>query len=133
MNKCVICGRDSGKGKTCGSTCRSKLARSVAKATVKPVDATVGLSTVATPEQPDIKNYGKPNCECRHCQQARANKSKNSINHGPHKSASQLAKNEINRVSLPGDLDYDGVCLDPKYDDRRIAGSAAPLTALPVA
>ena len=45
MSECVICGKNSGKGKTCSSTCRSKLSRSVAKgvtgATVEPDNATV--------------------------------------------------------------------------------------------
>ncbi len=45
MNKCVVCGNDSGKGKTCSNTCRSKLARSVASTVAK---LTVALS-VATP------------------------------------------------------------------------------------
>lgn len=44
MNKCKICGKDSGRGKTCGSTCRSKLARSVASASVATENATVEQS-----------------------------------------------------------------------------------------
>lgn len=52
-------------------------------------------------------------CQCIHCRQARANNitfSRNHIiNHGPWKTASQLAKNEHNRVALPGDPDYVGV------------------------
>jgi hypothetical protein len=58
----------------------------------------------------EILNYGQPDCECKHCQQSRANKSKNTINHGDYKPASEMAKNEVNRVSLPGDTDYDGAC-----------------------
>lgn len=61
------------------------------------------------PKQPEnvIPNYGQPNCQCRHCQTARTNKSKNVINHGSYKTASQLVENEINRVILPGDPDYE--------------------------
>ena len=33
------------------------------------------------------------------------------INHGQYKRAGELASNEINRVSLPGDVDYRGVVL----------------------
>ena len=115
MSECVICGKDSGKGKTCGSTCRSKLARSVANATVKTVDATVGDQSVATPEGLIDKDklpasYGQPDCQCRHCRAAKANKSKHALNHGPYKTAFASDKNEINRVSLPGDQDYAGVC-----------------------
>ena len=57
-----------------------------------------------------LVNYGQPDCECKHCQQSRTNKSKNIINHGTYKTASQLARNEVNRISLPGDVDYAGVC-----------------------
>ena len=47
-------------------------------------------------------------CNCLHCQTNRANGSRHSINHGPWKSAGELAANEINRVPLPGDVDYAG-------------------------
>ena len=69
-------------------------------------------------------NFGLPDCACGHCQQARVNGSKNTINHGAWKSASQLGKHELNRVTLPGDVDYDGVCNDSKYDSHRIAKTA---------
>lgn len=51
MNKCVICGKNSGKGKTCGSTCRSKLRRAtLGDATPKnaTVRATVGIETTTS-------------------------------------------------------------------------------------
>ena len=38
---CIVCSKDSGKGKTCSSTCRSKLARTVA--------TTVASTSVASP------------------------------------------------------------------------------------
>lgn len=57
----------------------------------------------------DIPNYGQPDCQCMHCQTKRANNSRNVINHGPYKPASQLGEHEINRVALPGDPDYKGV------------------------
>lgn len=55
-----------------------------------------------------IPNYGQPDCECMHCQSNRANDNRHIINHEPYKT--DLAANEINRVSLPGDPDYAGVC-----------------------
>lgn len=58
---------------------------------------------------PNIPNYGQPDCQCMHCQQNRANGNKSIINHGPYKPYQALAKNEANRVSLPGDPDYAGV------------------------
>jgi len=47
-------------------------------------------------------------CTCMHCQTNRANGSRHSINHGPWKSAGELAANELNRVPLFGDVDYEG-------------------------
>jgi hypothetical protein len=51
-------------------------------------------------------NYGLPDCTCQHCRQTKANKSCLVLNHGAYKTAEHLAINEINRVSLPGDVDY---------------------------
>ncbi len=44
--KCVICGKDSGKGQTCGSTCRSRLRRKQHNRTV----ASKLLQSVAKPK-----------------------------------------------------------------------------------
>jgi hypothetical protein len=79
--------------------------------------------SVATSVIPEnvIPNYGQVDCQCRHCKQAKTNRSKNVINHGAYKPDCLLAKDEVNRVSLPGDPDYDGVCNDPKYDSHRMA------------
>jgi hypothetical protein len=55
-------------------------------------------------------NFGLFDCQCMHCRQNRANGSKLVINHGPAKAIGKLGPNEVNRVSLPGDVDYDGVC-----------------------
>ena len=51
-------------------------------------------------------NFGQPDCQCRHCQSNRASGSKFILNHGPYKRSAELAGNEFNRVSLPGDVDY---------------------------
>ena len=48
MGKCVICGKESGKGRTCGSTCRQRLSRSVTKG-VTDVTVEIGSVTVTTP------------------------------------------------------------------------------------
>ena len=47
-------------------------------------------------------------CDHLHCSNARA-RGVHVVNHG-YKQAHQLAMNETNRVSLPGDVDYAGVC-----------------------
>ena len=112
MNKCVICGKDSGKGKTCGSTCRQALRRRKCDKEVSVTDVTVDDVTVAkkqdTPEFA-IPNYGEANCECKMC---RVNGNKHIINHGTYKPAKQLQSKELNRVTLPGDVDYEGAAVD---------------------
>lgn len=71
--------------------------------TVTPVPPTMTV----TPEGPRAEvpeNYGLEDCTCRHCQQTR--KTKTVLNHGPYKGVHELDENEVNRVSLPGDVDY---------------------------
>ncbi len=53
-------------------------------------------------------NYGQLDCQCMHCQQNRRSDHRLVLNHGAYKPAGQLGRNEWNRVSLPGDVDYDG-------------------------
>lgn len=63
-----------------------------------------------TPKGPAdlILNFGQPDCQCAHCRAMRANNPSGlkSVNHGTYKPASQLGLHEVNRVSLPGDVDY---------------------------
>lgn len=70
-----------------------------------------------------IPNFGQPDCECMHCRQVRVNNitygRKHKLNHGPYKKEEQLEDNEFNRVPLPGDPDYTGAGLHPKYNSRR--------------
>jgi len=54
------------------------------------------------------KTYSGSDCDCGMCKNKVVNKSSKIINHGPWKSASDLKDNEINRVPIPGDDDYDG-------------------------
>lgn len=75
-----------------------------------------GVTPVMTPEGPKPEvpaNYGQPDCQCRHCQQTKVSRERGQliINHGPRKSATELGDNEANRVSLPGDVDYEGVAV----------------------
>ena len=57
----------------------------------------------------NIANYGQPDCACLHCRANERNGGKHTINHGPYIPFAQLGANEVNRVSLPGDVDYTGV------------------------
>jgi len=70
------------------------------------IKETLSNGSVVLEDKP--ANFGQPNCECKHCQSVRSNKSHNVLNHGPHKPASELSLNELNRVALPGDVDYRG-------------------------
>jgi hypothetical protein len=54
-------------------------------------------------------NFGMDNCECRHCRAVKSNKSNHILNHGQYKPAGELAPGELNRVALPGDVDYVGI------------------------
>jgi hypothetical protein len=57
-------------------------------------------------------NYGQDNCQCYHCKTSRINKNPKRFNHGDYMTAQELALNgyDLNRVTLPGDVDYGGVC-----------------------
>lgn len=59
--------------------------------------------------RPDIANYGEADCECMYCKSNRANGGKHIINHGPYKPFHLLGRDEFNRVTLPGDIDFQGV------------------------
>ena len=66
----------------------------------------------ATPTLP--ANYGQPNCQCWHCHNYRAAKKDTArLNHGPWLNAEQLVEQGYmaNRVSLPGDIDYEVVAV----------------------
>ncbi len=56
-------------------------------------------------------NFGQGDCECKHCQYNRTYGNKFTLNHGKWKNVSGLGRNELNRVSLPGDIDYVGVAV----------------------
>ena len=126
MNKC-ICGKEiSDRAKTCSATCRSRLARSVASDDESVANATVNESVASSVASELPANFGQADCQCWHCKGNRINKNKNVINHGPYKTAAELGLNEINRVTLPGDIDYDGVCNDAKYDSHRTVRRIGP-------
>ena len=63
---------------------------------------------IVTPEGQAVEvpaNYGLEGCACRHCAQ---DKGRHTLNHGAYKTAQELADGEMNRVSLPGDVDCKG-------------------------
>ena len=121
MAKCEVCDKEydakRATSKFCSGKCRKLAFQQNGKVSVPEVSVP---KIQDTPEF-SIPNFGQPDCECMHCKQAKTNGSKNILNHGPYKPAHLLGKGELNRVSLPGDADYDGVCNDAKYDSHRIA------------
>ena len=110
QNKCEQCGIEYEAKRTtsryCGDKCR-KLAFLGDEVSV-PIVSVPRLES--NPNKP--LNYGQPDCQCMHCQQHRTNNSKNIISHGRYKTASELSDHEVNRVSLPGDVDYTGHMAD---------------------
>jgi hypothetical protein len=121
MNKCKNCGKDCDKTYCCGA-CKVSYHRH------KPVTVDVTGSVTVTKEDVTVTdvtepvtdnvtalpaNFGLPDCACYHCRQNRSQPEARqlTINHGPAKLACELLPNEINRQTLPGDIDYDGVCV----------------------
>jgi len=105
---CVECGVEfeskRSTARYCSAKCRVTANRvSVTESlSVTGIDVTDKVS-VALPGQMPV-NFGRPDCECRMCRNNRYSGSRFVINHGGYKA--ELAVNELNRVSLPGDIDY---------------------------
>ena len=130
MAKCkyIKCDSDvTGRQVYCSDKCRKaqsrtdnsdkpELGHKLGQANIRPGLQATEVQYLA---QQSIPNYGQSDCQCRHCRTNRTNGGKHIINHGSYKTASQLAERELNRVSLPGDPDYTGVCIGSKYDGHR--------------
>ncbi len=56
-------------------------------------------------------NFGASDCMCKMCIGNRAKPTPLMLNHGVWKRCDQLGRDEINRVPLPGDVDYVGVAV----------------------
>lgn len=124
MAKCVICGNESGKGRTCSSTCRSRLARatvkdgSVAFATVEP--GSVAEKLLSAEEIELAKSIAKHQAEVMAARTPerwwptedcalwiRANHPEWIPD--DYRTADQLGPGEFNMVSKPGDVNYVGL------------------------
>lgn len=82
----------------CSDKCRKAFSRSIRTDQSGQIQ-----SGQSNPDKP--LNYGQPDCQCMHCQQ---NKGKLIINHDKPKKYEDMRANEVNRVALPGDIDYAG-------------------------
>ena len=117
MNQCKHCGTEypakRADSQYCSPACRKAASR---KCDTDKCDKPNSVTDNVTLNQPASGRLIDPkdgDCDCMHCQQVRTNKSHNLLWHGPWLPASQLAAMGPlvrNRVSLPGDQDYSGVC-----------------------
>lgn len=68
-------------------------------------------SVTQTPEGPAARvpaNYGQADCQCQMCRHYRAKgKDVALLNHGAYRPQAELGRDERNRISLPGDVDYE--------------------------
>ena len=109
--ECIVCGKES-KNECCSGRCRARKSRRTrtdeAHAPERTLKQPPPLDIVYSLVGNDVKpaNFGQPDCECQHCQTNRVNGNKHTINHGAWKSAQELDEGELNRVALPGDVDY---------------------------
>jgi hypothetical protein len=107
--KCINCGIEykakRSTSKYCSDKCKLAYHR-VIDDTVKFDTVTASSSVTLTPHASTYT--GGDDCGCGMCNNKVVNKSSKTINHGAWKSASELKDNEINRVPIPGDDDYDG-------------------------
>ena len=56
-------------------------------------------------------NFGESDCMCKMCIGNRSKPKPHILNHGALKRSDQLGENELNRIPLPGDVDYVGVAV----------------------
>lgn len=87
----------------------------VTNGVVKDLHISESIPKIQNTPEFSIPNFGEPDCECKHCQANRVSGNKLVLEHD-WKSAEQLfelgkktGKPVINRVPLPGDVDYVGV------------------------
>lgn len=130
--KCLNCETDVvSKGtkpaKYCSDACRKAYKRTQDKKRTEQTDSfqkaltevvsdkIENASAIANPLEPlelmrgKPANFGKVDCDCGLCKSNRATGSRKKINHGPWKDVTELEQDELNRVTIPGDVDYRGV------------------------
>ena len=115
--KCMNCNKENdSKSKYCSDKCkvayhrnknRNKNRNTVTAKTV--TDVTIpDRNTLPVTDALRPANYGQPDCECMMCTINSNKKRKLTINHDAHKHAGSLQIDEVNRVAIPGDVDYNG-------------------------
>ena len=128
--KCLNCVKEAtGRSKYCSDKCKVSYNRNKKRNSVTETESVTdvyksGADSLSTHHERFVAgggkdnclarlpaNFGQPDCECKHCQYNRTYGNKFTLNHGVWKSVSELGKQEFNRVSLPGDIDYVGVAV----------------------
>lgn len=89
----------------CSDRCRKAVSRTKLDETDAQVGQVSGLEPSRTSSEMPA-NYGLEDCDCQMCRANRLTGNKKIVNHGEYKPIAELADNEINRVTLPGDVDY---------------------------
>jgi hypothetical protein len=89
----------------CSAKCRVKASRGTKPLSVTDSVTEVSVTPISVTKALPL-NFGKPDCQCWHCKQNREMGGKLIINHGAYKKFEELLPSEVNRVSLPGDVDY---------------------------
>jgi hypothetical protein len=143
--KCLICG-NSCRGKTCSGKCRAKLSRRTQQAhalgahgqSARIIDQQVIELTGEEQALPSsaliadtihiIPILTMHERQCAANNETRSKVDQHTINTGLHKSYDKLDKNEHNRVSLPGDDDYDGVVTEATVASTRPSKPSRELT-----
>ena len=106
------CGKELvGKQKRfCSDRCRKQSLRAAMARLKSDTNSDKIQPGQANSDKPLIENFGQPDCQCQMCKTNRVNGNKHIINHGEWQQAGKLRPNELNRVTLPGDLDYTSKC-----------------------
>ena len=109
LNKCQYCGKDLPaleNPRKFPGTCLDCAIKQPAKASHRLDPRFTGTMPGMDTSSHQPVSFGLENCECGHCQAVKNSGSHHTLNHGPYKTATQLSPSELNRVPLPGDVDY---------------------------
>lgn len=112
--KCLNCDKEAAKGRKLCDKCRKAQQRGNVPKVSPKAELSPNVPKKMSPECPRLNeqpavnsklplNYGLENCTCKHCESNRINGNKLVVNH-----TGQQLPGQVNRVSLPGDIDYDG-------------------------
>ena len=128
--KCLNCVKEAtGRSKYCSDKCKVSYNRNKKRNDVTETESVTdvyksGADSLSTHHERFVAgggkdnclarlpaNFGASDCMCKMCIGNRAKPTPLILNHGVWKRCDQLGRDEINRVPLPGDVDYVGVAV----------------------